>query len=127
MPIGLSQGNSQYTAISTAGTTTLNPGQAGVPGPGAQGSLPTSFGALDGVSQVSAGTGFGFTLYDIVPNTPAQIAASGTGSQTNTLMNGTGTAGQVFPAALAGVGLRYKGALIAVTTGTPGSINVSWD
>lgn len=120
-------GNCQYTAISTAGTTTLNPGQAGVPGPGAQGSLPTTFGVLYGVSQVSAGTGFAFTVYDIVPNTPAQIAASGTGSQTNTLLNGTGTAGQSFPAGISDEGVRYKGALVVVTSGTPGAINALWD
>jgi hypothetical protein len=127
MPIGLSQGNAQYTAINTAGTTTLNPGQSGTPGIGQQGSLPASFGALYGVSQVSAGTSFAFTVYDIVPNTPAQIAASGTGSQTSTLMNGTGTAGQVFAAGIQGEGIRYKGALVVVTAGTPGLVNVSWD
>lgn len=118
MPIGLSWGNSRYTPLNTAGTTTLNPGQAGP--------IPSSFGALYGFSVVAAGTGFGVTLLDCIPGTPAQIGA-GTNTVTNTLMNGTGTAGQSFPAGIQGEGVRYQGALIAVTTGTPGVVNVLWD
>lgn len=114
-------GNCQYTPISAAGTTTLNPGQAA-----AQGSLPTTFGVLYGVSQIAAGTAFAFTVYDLVPGTPAQLAA-GTNTVTNTLLNGTGTAGQGFPAGLQGEGVRYKGALVVVTAGVPGAINALWD
>lgn len=113
MPLLLGEGNCQYTALSTAGTSTLNPGQASGP--------PTSFGVLYGVSQISAGTSFAFTALDIVPAS-GSVAAS-----TNTLMNGTGSAGQSFTAGIGGVGVRYKGALVFVTTGTPGLINALWD
>lgn len=114
MPVLPGIGNCNYTPITSAGTTTLNPGQAAGP--------PTSFGVLYGVSQVSAGTGFGFTVYDIVPAQGAAVPA-----QTNTLINGTGTAGQFFDAAAPDVGMRYKGALVVVTTGTPGVLNACWD
>lgn len=107
-------GNCQYTPISTAGTSTLNPGQASGP--------PTSAGVFYGILQVAAGTGFGFTVLDVVPAQGSAIAV-----QTNTLLNGTGTAGQYFPVASQGVGVRYKGALLVVTTGTPGLINADWD
>jgi hypothetical protein len=113
MPLQLGEGNGQYTAISTAGTATLNPGQASGPA--------TSFGVFYGVNQVAAGTGFGFTVLDAIPAQGA-IAA-----QTNTLMNGTGTAGQQFNGGVPGVGLRYRGALLVVTTGVPGIINALWD
>lgn len=113
MPVLPGIGNCQYTAISTAGTTTLNPGQASGP--------PTSFGVLYGVAQVAAGTGFAFTVYDIVPAAGQQAAS------TNTLINGTGSAGQFFDAAAPDVGMRYKGALVVVTSGTPGLINACWD
>jgi hypothetical protein len=106
-------GNCQYTAISSAGTTTLNPGQASGPA--------TSFGVLYGVGQVAAGTGFGFSVLDIVPPAGQQAAS------TNTLINGTGSAGQFFDAAAPDVGVRYRGALVVVTTGTPGAINAFWD
>jgi hypothetical protein len=114
MPLQLGEGNCQYTALNTAGTTTLNPGQASGP--------PTSFGVLYGMSVVSAGTAFACTLLDIVPAQGSAIAA-----QTNTLLNGTGSAGQNFPAGLAGVGVRYRGALVAICAGTPGLINALWD
>lgn len=113
MPLQLGEGNGQYTAISTAGTSTLNPGQASGP--------PTSFGVLYGVNQVAPGTSFAFTVLDIVPQ-QGSVAV-----QTNTLMNGTGSANQQFNGGVPGVGVRYKGALVVVTTGTPGLINVLWD
>jgi hypothetical protein len=113
MPLQLGEGNCQYTPIVSAGTTTLNPGQASGP--------PTSFGVLYGVSQLGAGTGFGFTVYDIVPGR-GQVAAA-----TNTLLNGTGSANQNFPAGVPGIGVRYQGALVVVTVGTPGVINALWD
>lgn len=112
MPLELGQGNCQYTGINTAGTSTLNPGPAGA---------PTTFGVFYGVATLAAGTGFGYTVYDIVPAV-AQVAAS-----TNTLMNGTNTAGVVQAPGQPGVGVRYKGALVVVTSGTPGLINALWD
>lgn len=113
MPLNLGQGNCQYTAINTAGTTTLNPGPAS--------GTPTTFGVLYGVATLAVGTGFGYTLYDIVPQV-GNVAAS-----TNTLMNGSAALGNPLVAGIGGVGVRYKGALVAVTTGTPGSINALWD
>jgi hypothetical protein len=113
MPLQLGEGNCQYTVLNTAGTSTLNPGQASGP--------PTSFGVLYGASVISAGTSFAFTALDVVP-AQGQVAA-----QTNTLLSGTGSAGQNFPAGIPGVGVRYRGALLFVTTGTPGQINALWD
>jgi hypothetical protein len=121
-------GNSQYTALTNTGTTTLNPGQpsqVGAP-PGQSGNLPASFGVFYGLETIAAGTGFGATVYDLVPPTLAQYNA-GTSTQTLTLLNGTNTAGVSQAAGLAGVGVRYKGALVVVTTGTPGQINALWD
>lgn len=117
-------GNCQYTKISSAGTSTLNPGQAGVPGQGAQGTLPTTFGVLYGVDQVAAGTSFAFTALDLIP--PSGLGTN-TATLTNTLLNGTGSAGQSFVAGVSGLGIRYKGALVIVTSGTPGVINALWD
>jgi hypothetical protein len=109
--------NAQYTALSTAGTTTLNAGQAG-------GGPPSSSGVLYGASVVSAGTGFAVTIVDIINPTGS---GTNTATITNTLMNGTGSAGQMLPAGIYSVGVRYRGALVAVTAGTPGQINVLWD
>lgn len=113
MPAQLGVGNCQYTAISTAGTTTLNPGQAGP--------LAASPGVLYGMVTVAVGTGFAATVYDIVP------ASAAVAITTNTLLSGTGSAGQRFPAGLEGVGVRYRGALVVVSSGTPGQINALWD
>ncbi len=108
MPQQLGEGNCQYTALSTAGTTTITQqpevGQVGV---------------CFGLSQVSAGTGFGATLYD--------IAVQGTATTTTPLVTGTGTAGQSFQAGVPGVGVRYKGSLVAVAVGTPGETLALWD
>jgi len=106
MPANLGQGNCQYTALTTAGTTTINPGGTGVA------SQP---GVLYGMLEVSAGTVFAATFYDIV------------GTATSTLLSGTGTAGQNIPAGPPGIGVRYRGALVVVTSGTPGLINALWD
>lgn len=113
MPALLGVGNCQYTAISTAGTTTLNPGQ---PGP-----IAPSPGVLYGLQQIAAGTSFAATVVDIIPATAV------TAITTNTLLSGTGTAGQRFVAGLEGVGVRYRGALVVVSSGTPGQINALWD
>lgn len=122
MPLQLGESNCQYTPLSTAGTTTLNPGPAPA-GPGVQGS-PSTFGVLYGLATLAAGTGFGATVYDIiVPNG----LGTNTATITNTLMNGTNTAGVVQAAGIPGIGVRYKGALVAVVTGTPGLLNALWD
>ena len=121
-------GNAQVTALTTAGTTTLNPGQPGMVGStlGQSGNLPAEQGVLYGLDTVAAGTAFACTVVDIVPPTLAQFNA-GTSTQTFTLLSGTGTAGQSLQAGVPGFGVRYKGALVAITTGTPGIINALWD
>jgi hypothetical protein len=108
MPQVLSQGNCGYTVLNTAGTTTLNPGPSSGP--------PIQPGVLFGAQVTSVGTSFVITMVDIV------------GTTTNTLVNGTATAiGQQFPAGVPGVGVRYRGALVAIVTGTPGAYVGLWD
>jgi hypothetical protein len=115
MPQVLGAENSNYTVLNTAGTTTLNPGQ--VSGP------PIQPGVLFGAQVVNVGTNFVLTVVDIIPASPGGAAAS-----TNTLLNGTATGiGQQLPAGAPGVGMRYKGALVAIVTGTPGAYNALWD
>ena len=113
---GVIQGvnNCQYTAISTVGTITLNTGQAA--------GLPASPGVFYGVEQLAAGTNFAFTVYDIIPALGLNASIT-----TNTLLNGTGSAGQQFQPGPNGLGIRYRGALVFVTTGTAGAINAYWD
>lgn len=103
-------GNCQYTALTTAGTTTLNAGQAA--------GVASQPGVLYGMLEVAAGTSFAATFYDLIP---------GAAVTTNTLLSGTGTAGQNIPAGPPGVGVRYRGALVVITSGTPGIINALWD
>jgi hypothetical protein len=117
MPPPLFQGNCQYTALTTAGTTTLNTGQPAGP------ANPAMFGVLYG-AVIAPGTTFAVTFLDVIQ--PTTIGTN-TATVTNTLMSGTGSAGQLFTPAPAGVGVRYRGALVAVTTGTPGIINALWD
>jgi hypothetical protein len=117
----LYQQNCQYTAISTVGTGTINPGPPAGPGQGL--ASPATFGVFYGASWYATGTNFGITFYDVVTT----VNQNGTSTVTNTLMTGTGTAGQVITPGAPGVGLRYKGALVFVTTGTAGGINALWD
>jgi hypothetical protein len=113
VPAVLGLGNCNYTVLNTVGTTTINAGQASGP--------PIGPGVFYGAQQVAAGTSFAVTVYDIVP------ATGSVASSTNTLLNGTGTAFQQFYAGVQGIGIRYKGALVTVTTGTAGAINLLWD
>jgi len=112
MTITVSRGNCQYTALTTVGTTTINPGQASGP--------PTQPGAFYGANMVSVGTSFGVTVYDIY--------VAGTATTTVILATGTSTAvgGLVSPGP-GPLGVRYRGALVAVTTGTAGQYNALWD
>jgi hypothetical protein len=112
MPQLLGEGNCNYTPLSTVGTYTLNQQPANQQ----QAAYP---GVLFGFTVVTLGTGYAATFLDVYVN--------GTTTVTNTLLNGTGTAGQNFPAGVPGIGVRYKGSLLAVTTGTAGLINALWD
>jgi hypothetical protein len=115
MPQVLSAGNLQYTVINTAGTTTINPGQSS--------GVASQPGVFGGMVAVGLGTTWAFTAYDIIPASPGGAPAS-----TNTLLNGTATAaGQQFAASVLGENVRYRGALVVVTTGTPGVFNAQWD
>jgi len=115
MPANQSQGNCQYTVLTTAGTTTINQTQSAssLTGP------PSGIGVFYGFYEVAAGTNFAATALDIF--------VAGTTTTTTTLCNGTGTANQFFGPVQGGVGVRYRGALVAVTAGTPGVINALWD
>lgn len=115
MPATLSQGNCQYALLNTAGTTTINQLQAGpsLTGP------PSGVGVFYGMVQLAAGTTFAATVVDIY--------VSGTTTSTATLATGTGTAMQQFAAGVSGFGVRYRGALVSIATGTPGAINALWD
>jgi len=115
MPANQSQGNCQYTVLNTAGTTTLNQSQSQSSASGP----PSGIGVFYGFYEVSPGTSFAATALDIV--------VAGTNTTTTTLANGTGTANQFFGPVQGGVGVRYRGSLVAVTTGTPGQINALWD
>lgn len=120
-PLGV--GNCRYTVLSTAGTTTIcqGPSSYGAPYPVSYGVAP--LGCLQGFMTVAAGTSFAVTFYDIIQGSPAAPSTL----TTNTLLNGTGTAGQVLTAGPPGVGVRFNGSLVAVTSGTPGIINALWD
>jgi len=114
MPQVLGQGNCQYTVLSTAGTSTLNPGQASGPA--------IACGVIFGANVQAVGTSFALTMVDIIP------ASGNVAVSTSTLLNGTATAiGQRLVAGLEGVGVRYKGALVAIVTGTAGAYNALWD
>lgn len=115
MPALQGIGNCGYTVLTTAGTTTLNQSQSQSSATGP----PSGAGVFYGFYEVAAGTNFAATALDIV--------VAGTTTSTSTLANGTGTANQFFGPVSGGVGVRYRGALVAVTAGTPGVINALWD
>jgi hypothetical protein len=111
--------NCNYTSISTAGTTTIDPGPSS-PGVGVG---VGNYGAFYGASCVNAGTSWSIVIYDIIP-------AQGTKAvTTNTLLplQTATSAGQSFQANTGAPGPRYRGALVAVTAGTPGGFDVFWD
>ena len=98
-------GNSNYTAISTTGTTTVNQGG----------------GTFYGGAFVQNGTSFTAVAYDIY--------AAGTATVTNQLIatqTASGAAPMLQPSP-GSVGVRYRGSLVVVTGGTPGVLNALWD
>jgi len=124
----LGAGNCQYTILNTVGTTTIcqGPSSYGAAYPVSYGAAPAATGPLGcfyGFTTTAVGTSFAATFYDViqgVPSAPSTLT-------TNTLLNGTGTAMQFIAPGAAGVGIRFRGSLVAVTTGTAGSINALWD
>ena len=114
----LGEGNCGYTVLSTAGTTTLNPGQSGP--------RAASNGVLYGATLIGLGTAPTLAIVDIIP--PSGIGTNTT-TVTNTLLTAAGTAvGQNFSAGTPGVGVRYLGALVAINGGgVAGSWNALWD
>lgn len=120
MPALYGVGNAQYFQTTTNGTNTINPGQAAGPAPA------TSTGVFYGATLFALGTAPTISVFDVVPPTGM---GTNTTTQTNTLMNGTGTAaGQNFIAGIPGVGVRYRGQLVIVTGGTAaGGWNALWD
>jgi hypothetical protein len=120
MPANLGQGNCQYTALTTAGTATLNPGfPAGVP------NVSSNPNVLYGAYVAAVGTTFSLNVYELHP--PSNQGTN-TATATTLIMSGTATAvGQTFLPMGSSVGVRFQGAMVAVTAGTPGQINVGWD
>lgn len=122
MPPPLFLNNGQYTPISTIGTQTLNPGTQEITGT-PQAPLGQQVGVLYGFLSLSTGTaGMTVTYLDIY----TVVSGIGTSTVTNTLLSGTPTPGSTLPSNIA-VGIRYRGALVLVTSGTAGAGNSLWD
>lgn len=91
-----------YTQITTNGTTTVNP----------------TTGFYYGLNAVGLGTLWAASVYDI----------AGTNTTTLVAALAIGALGALGLAAPPGVGLKTKGALVVVTSGTiAGNLNVLWD
>jgi hypothetical protein len=94
-------GLANATALTTAGTTTVD---------------ATGMGVFYGFNVVSVGTSFTAQAFDVLGT--SSLALTGTNTAT--------AVGQSFsPGPIAGV--RYGGNLVVVTSGTPGIINTLWD
>jgi hypothetical protein len=104
-----SPGCANYTAITTAGTSTIKSGG----------------GIFYGFVAVANGTSFTLTPYDVY------VSVTGTTtSTTTTQMYPTSTAGtpsSTVNITAGAAGVRFNGQLLAVTAGTPGQFNVLWD
>jgi hypothetical protein len=112
-------GNGRYTALTGTGTTTINAGQAASDTP------KQDTGVFYGAMVVAVGTTYVIDAYDIIAPTNK---GTNTATTTNKLMNGTCTAiGQVFPCGPSGIGVRYRGNLVVIQSGTAGQINALWD
>lgn len=90
-----------YTAITTAGTTTV----------------ASNGGVFYGLNVVSIGTAFTAVSYDIQGTTTNNIVGISTAA----------ALGVLGGAAPAGVGVRFTGSLVVVTAGTAGQYNALWD
>lgn len=95
-----------YTQINTNGTTTVNPNP----------------GFYYGLNAIGLGTLWAASVYDVV--------VTGTSTQTNTLAAGIsiGAVGVLGLGGPPGMGVKTKGALVVVTSGTlAGNLNCLWD
>lgn len=123
MPGPIFQGNCNYTPISTIGTQTINPGSPEIVGgqPLPQGQ---TYGVLYGFTLTSAGTAATVVTYlDIY----VTLSTAGTTTVTNTLLSGTASAAGNNVGVSGSYGIRYRGALVLVTSGTAGAGNSLWD
>ena len=100
-----SVGCANYTYINTAGTTTLK----------------TTGGVYYGMNGISTGTTWVATPYD--------INVSGTTTTTNNMTSSISltTLGFQGVPGPGGTGVRFTGALVVITTGTAGGVNILWD
>ena len=117
MPAGIPLGfqSSNYTLISTNGTTTLALAQAT-----GQTTPPSVATIYYGCNLILAGTAAVFTVLDIYTAGPT--------TTTNTIDQHQGTAGANFNGGAGAVGVRCKGNLVIVTTGTgAGTWMALWD
>lgn len=94
-------GLANATALSTAGTTTVD---------------ATGMGVFYGFNVISIGTSFTAQAFDVVGT--SSLALTGTNTAT--------AIGQAFSGGPV-AGVRYAGNLVVVTTGTGGIINTLWD
>ena len=108
--------NAQYFPLTTAGTYTVDSG------PAAPTYVRSEPGVLYGYYISTYGTTPVLSCYDVYI-TP-------TGTTTTLILNGTSTAvNQAFMPMGAGnpIGVRYRGALVVVVTGTANGVNLLWD
>jgi len=104
-----SPGCANYTAITTAGTSTVK----------------TGGGIFYGFVAVATGTAFTITPYDIYVSVTGTTTSTTTTQMYATSTTGGATSSINITAGAAGV--RVNGSLVVVTTGTPGQWNVLWD
>lgn len=109
-------GNCQYAISTATGTVTVN----------SQGPRPQpQSGLYYGARLIALGTAPVLTVLDLYTT----VTSTGTTTTTTTIDVCTGTAaGQAFPAMGGAVGLRLRGSLVVVSTGTAaGTWLVGWD
>jgi len=94
-----------YSVLSTVGTGTQATGRS------------SAGGIFYGLQAISTGTGFAIAVYDVVGTVTNQLVG---------LTTATAIGQQIF-ASPQGVGVRFLGNLVYVTTGTAGQFNSLWD
>ena len=104
-----SPGCANYTAVTTAGTSTIKP----------------TGGIFYGFVAVATGTSFTITPYDIYTTVTGTSTTTTTSQMYATSTAGAATGSINITAGAAGV--RINGQLVVVTAGTPGQWNILWD